>query len=326
MAGTHRILVLSDVHFACAAEVARGPDHELHGISSRTKRLLLGFIRRHVWVGNPFAGRMLLRQFLANPPPAELVVGLGDYGCDPEYLGLSDPVVFTSVSECLDLLRGAFGSRFVPLLGDHELGKLNVTGERGRMSLRNWTIATEKLGIRSFWQLRLGSRVLIGFVSSLVALPNLKRDIDPAEAPEWDRLRREHLAQLRNAFAQLEPEQKVLLFCHDPTALGYLWEEEPVRARVGQIEHTFVGHLHSRLVLTKSRLLAGMPRIGFLGHSIRRYSEALNLARRWHPFKVRLCPAPFGMKLMRDGGFLMLEVPEAQDTPTTVRVLRTQIR
>src|SRR5260370_15914447 len=91
-----------------------------------------------------------------------------------------------------------------------------------------------------------------------------------AERPEWDALREQHFAEIRGAFAAIKPRQRVLLFCHDPTALPFLWRDEAVRAKILQIEQTVIGHLHSRLILWKSGLLAGMPPIHFLGHTVKR--------------------------------------------------------
>jgi hypothetical protein len=126
-------------------------------------------------------------------------------------------------------------------------------------------------------------------------------------------LRAEHLEQIRQTFAALQPGQRLLLFCHDPTALPFLWREETVRARAAQIEQTIIGHLHTGLVLWKGRLLAGMPRINFLGHSARKMSAALHQARDWRHFHLRLCPALAGTELLKDGGYLTLELdPEAR--------------
>ena len=154
---------------------------------------------------------------------------------------------------------------------------------------------------------------MLGIVSSLVALPVFEAEILPAERPEWERLRAEHLAEIRRAFAALRPDQRVLLFCHDPTALPFLWREEAIRSRLPQIELTIIGHLHSNLVFWKSRLLAGMPPIRFLGHTVQRFSTALSEARRWRPFHVRLCPALAGIELLKEGGYCTIELdPEAQ--------------
>ena len=102
-------------------------------------------------------------------------------------------------------------------------------------------------------------------------------------------------------------------FCHDPTALPFLWREEAIRPRLPQIEHTIIGHLHTNLVLWNSRLLAGMPPIRFLGHTVRRLSTALHEASHWRPFHVRLCPALAGIELLKDGGYCTIELdPEAR--------------
>ncbi len=176
------------------------------------------------------------------------------------------------------------------------------------MRLASWQRAREELGLPPFWQVAAGSYVLMGVVSSVVALPVFEADTVPAERPEWERLRAEHLGEIRQAFAALKPEQRVLLFCHDPTALPFLWREDAVRARLPQLEQTVIGQLHSNLVWWKSRLLAGMPRITFLGHTAKRLSAALSEARRWRPFHVRLCPALAGIELLKDGGYLTAEL------------------
>ena len=116
----------------------------------------------------------------------------------------------------------------------------------------------------------------------------------------------------------------MLLFCHDPTALPFLWREEAVRQRLPQIEQTVIGHLHSGLVWWKSRLLAGLPAIRFLGHAVKRMSTALSEARYWKPFHVRLCPSLAGIELLKDGGFLTAELNAA--TPDPARFQRHRLR
>jgi hypothetical protein len=149
---------------------------------------------------------------------------------------------------------------------------------------------------------------LLGVASSLVALPVFEPDCLPEERVEWERLRQEHLQEIRAAFAAVRPEERVLLFCHDPTALPFLRDDEVIRAKVPQIEQTIIGHLHSKLIWWKSRLLSGMPRITFLGHTAKRLSTALRQAHHWRDFHVRLCPAIAGIQLLNDGGFLIAEL------------------
>jgi hypothetical protein len=86
-----------------------------------------------------------------------------------------------------------------------------------------------------------------------------------------------------------------------------------VRAKLPQVEQTIIGHLHSNLYLWKSRWLAGMPVIPFLGRAVKKFSTALNQAHLWKPFHVRLCPALAGIQLLNDGGYLTAELdPEAK--------------
>ena len=188
---------------------------------------------------------------------------------------MSDDAACQSVLECVGKLRQRFGDKLRANCGDHELGKLSLFGHYGGMRLASWRRAREEVGLDPFWRLEIGRYVLLGCVSSLVALPVLLPDTLPAERPEWESLRAKHLAQIRHAFDAVQPGQRILLFCHDPTALPFLWQEQSVRARLPQIEQTTIGHLHSNLILWKSRLLAGMPSIPFLGHTVARLSTAL---------------------------------------------------
>ena len=235
------------------------------------------------------------------------------YSCNTALVGLSDDAACQSARECLAKLRQRFGQNLRTNFGDHELGKIGLVGGRGGMRLASWRRARQELGLQPFWQLEIGSYVLLGLVSSLVALPVFEADTLPAERNEWEQLRAEHLAEIRQAFAALQPSQRVLLFCHDPTALPFLWREPTVRARLRQIEQTVIGHLHSNLVMWKSGLLAGMPAIGFLGHTVKRLSTALSEAKHWRPFHVRLCPALAGIELLKRGGYYTAHLdPEAQ--------------
>ena len=176
------------------------------------------------------------------------------------------------------------------------------------MRLASWHRARQDLGLEPFWRLEIGRYVLIGVTSSLIGLPVFKPDTLPAELPEWERLREEHLGEIRQAFASLGPGRRVLLFCHDPTALPFLWREDAVRIRLRQIEQTIIGHLHTNLVFWNSKVLAGMPIIRFMGHTPSRLTTALHDVRFWRPFNVRLCPALAGIELVRGGGFYTAEL------------------
>jgi hypothetical protein len=312
MSETQTVFIVSDIHYASPAEKARGST-ELKIISNPLLRLLVKAYRHYIWRRDPFAHNHLLEAFLGKTDGADYLVANGDYSCDTAFVGLSDPAARASVSECLRPMRDRFGERFKATLGDHELGKMSLAGGCGGMRLASWHCACEELGLQPFWTLNIGSYVLIGVTSSLPAFPVFEPESLPSERDEWKRLRVEHFELIRRAFSELRPQQRVVLFCHDPTALPFLWQDEAVRSKLSQLECTVIGHLHSNLFFWKSRLLSGMPPISFLGNAVRRMSAALHEARSWRHFRVRLCPSLAGIELLKDGGYCSIQLdPDAQ--------------
>lgn len=315
-----KFAIVSDIHYASAAEQARGDDFEFRDITNPRLRFLLRIHRRFFWLYRPLRQNHLLDQFLSLASDADYVIANGDFSCDSAFVGVSDDAACESAAECLAKMRAKFGERFRAIMGDHELGKLSFVMARGGMRLESYRRARERLGLERFWKLELDHHVLVGVTSSLIALPVLEPDTLPEERREWNRLRDEHLAEIRVAFSELKTDQRVLLFCHDPTALPFLWREEPVRNRLAQVERTIIGHLHSKLILWQSRVLAGMPVIRFLGHSGKRLSTAVREARYWKPFRVILCPALAGIELLKDGGFLVMEVDPSASSLVRISV------
>ena len=308
------IAVLSDIHYAAAAEQARGGDYESRAISRPMVRLAVGAYRRFIWLNEPFQKNYLLDRFLERSEEPDYVFANGDYSCDSRFVGVSDDASFESARECLTKLRNRYGSRLQVTFGDHELGKVSLFGGHGGMRLASWYRAQNELGIRPFWRLRVGRYVLMGIVSSLVALPVFEPDTLPEERNEWECLRNDHLAEIGRSFDALDSTERVVLFCHDPTALPFLAEEPVIQPRLPQIEQTVIGHLHSDLFLWKSRLLAGMPRIDFMGHTAKRLSSALRRGKSWKPFRVSLCPSLAGIELLKDGGYLTANLDLASAT------------
>lgn len=296
------VLIVSDIHFAGASEKAFGHPRKLLR-ASPAAHLLMRAWDRFIWMRDPLAHNSLLDRFLDHAPEPEIVVANGDFACDSACVGVSNDACLASARECLAKLRGRFGGRFLATIGDHELGKLSLVGGMGGMRLASWDRAVGELSLRPAWSFPIGRYVLIGVTSTLLAWPVYRRDSLAHEVPDWTRLQEEHWREVRSSFAALRSDQRVILFCHDPTALPYLWEEPVVRAKVAQIERTVIGHLHSPLMLRQGRLMAGMPAIGFLGHSVRRMSTALNRARYWKPFNILLCPSLAGIELLKDGGY-----------------------
>jgi len=309
------VFVVSDVHYAGAAEQARG-DYRHACIGSPTRRLMTRLYRRFLWLHDPFAHNQLLDKFLAAASTADLVVANGDYSCDSAFIGVADDAAFQSAQECLGKLRAQFGDKLHTTIGDHELGKKALSADVGGLRLRSYERTTKGLQIKRFWQLEVGSYVLMGVTSSLVALPVLESEALPEEVAAWRELRSEHLAEITSAFRNLKGHQRVLLFCHDPTALPYLADVPDVRDKLGQLERTIIGHLHSDLILFNSRFLCGMPAIKFLGHTPRRISSALRQARHWKRFNLLLCPSPAGVQLLKDGGYRSIQLdPEGKRAP-----------
>jgi hypothetical protein len=313
--GEINVAILSDIHNAGPLEQARGEDYEYRNIENPFLRALNRAYRRWIWLRHPLDQGRQLDRFLAEIGPVDYVVANGDYPCDTAYGGVSDPGAFQSAHECLGKLRARFGDRIRFTLGDHDLGKLTLFGGKGGMRLASWHAATQPLGLQPFWQLPIGRYLLLGVASPLIALPANRADVPPAEWPGWQPLREAHLAAIRAAFDALAPDQRVLLFCHDPTALPFVWREEAVRRRLPQVEQTIIGHLHTNLILWKSRMLSGIPPIRFLGRNVSRFSSALHEARCWWPFRVRLCPALSGTQLLNDGGYYTASLDPAASRP-----------
>lgn len=315
------VAIISDIHFAGPEERERH-DYPYLGIDNPFRRFLYRQFRHWIWQRDPFEHNYLLDRFIDRCGGADAVVANGDYSCDSAGVGLSDPASFQSAALCLDRLREAFGQRFHAVMGDHELGKLMMSSGRGGLRLESIERATAGLAIQPFWRRVIGRTVLIGVTSTLVAMPVFEIEALESERGEWWKHHRQHLDEIEAAFDELRPEQSVILFCHDPTALPFLWTRPSIRAHAAQIERTVIGHLHSKLVFDLSRLFHGMPELESFGHTPRRLSRALRNARDWAPFRPILCPSPAGSELLKDGGFLELTIDETGELASSFSLHR----
>lgn len=307
-----RLLVVSDIHYASAGEQARR-GYWASAITNPLLRAASEAYRHFIWLRDPLAHNHLLEKFFDRAGAHDLVVANGDYSCDSAFVGVSDEAAFQSAQECLEKLRQRFGEKLLAISGDHEFGKKSLFGDAGGLRWASWKRTTNELALHPFWRVESGRYVFLGVTSTLIALPVFAPEILPDERGSWEEVRAAHLAEIRAAFDALKPDQRVILFCHDPSALPFLWQDELIRRRLPQLEQTIIGHLHTNLVLLKSRVLAGMPAIPFLGNTVRRLSTALRDARCWRGFKLRLCPALAGIELLKDGGWLEMEFdPEAK--------------
>ncbi len=307
MTTTATVLIVSDIHHAGPAERER-VGYEIACAPNWPVRQLVRAYRGYVWLRDPLGNGAFLEEFLRRSGTADFVIANGDFNADSRFVGVSDDAAHASAEECLGKLRARFGDKLHATIGDHELGKVSLVGGHGGLRLASWPRTTEGLGLRPFWRFEWGRYVFIGVTSTLLALPVYEREMLAEERADWEVLRAAHLEEIRAAFAGLSPHQRVLLFCHDPTALPFLARVPQVSDRFAQIEATVIGHLHSQLVLRTGRLLAGMPVIHFLGASGRRMSTGLNDAKLWRPFNVQLCPSLTGIQLLKDGGWLTAEL------------------
>ncbi|MBM3831923.1 MAG: hypothetical protein FJ403_01355 [Verrucomicrobia bacterium] len=317
MTGRQLILILSDIHYASKAEKQRGW-READFIDNPLLRFGVKAYRHLIWRKDPFAHNYLLDRFLERTGGADYVLANGDYSCDTAFIGLSDDASYESARECVTKLRQKAGAKLHLTIGDHELGKTSLFGGQGGMRLASWWRTRQQLGLSDFWTLEVGWYVLVGVTSSLLALPVYAPETLAEEREEWRQLRSGHIDQLDKTFAHLKPKQKVVLFCHDPTALPFLLRIQNVSSRVDRIQATVIGHLHSEFFMLNSRILSGMPTVHFLGTSIRRMSAALREARCWKQFHVRLCPALAGIQLLKDGGYLTLELDRDAAQPPQI--------
>lgn len=307
-----KFLICSDIHYASEAEKLRGP-YEVGAIESAFWRVVVRNYRRYYWLRDPFAHNHLLQQVLKPPFEPDWVVANGDYSCDSAFIGMSDPPALQSAKESLGALRARFPGKVLAVFGDHELGKTSLVGGKGGMRLKSLELAQSALGLEPLWTKRFESYVLVGVTSSMVAMPIYIRETLEKEQQQWWELSRQHLKGIEAVFNALGSSDRVLLFCHDPTALPFLWKLEAVRRRVQQIERTMIGHLHSSIILKQSRILSGIPMMTGFGQSIRRMSTALSQAKDWKHFNVLLCPSLTGLQITKRGGFYEMDLdPEAQ--------------
>lgn len=316
------LLVVSDIHFASAGEQARR-GHEARAIGNPLLRGAAQAWRRWVWLQDPLAHNHRINHIVAANPNPDWVVANGDFTLDTGFVGVSDEAAFASAEEALQILRSAYGSRLRATLGDHELGKKSLFGGAGGLRLASWDRSLYGLQIAPVWHQELGSWVLVGAASTPLALPVFQDDALPEELGAWKEIAHDLRCQVREIFAAVRPDQRIVLFVHDPSALPFLAREPEVQRRLPQIAATVVGHLHTNSIFRLGNALAGFPTIRFCGHTFRRYSSALGEARWWRQFRAVLCPSPTGIELLKDGGWLQLELSD--DGSGTLRIQRHRL-
>ena len=278
-------------------------------------RWLVRQYRSRLWLRDPFGHNHLFDRFLVESRGVDYAVANGDYSCDSAYIGVSDDAAFASADLCLSRLRQQFNANFQATFGDHEIGKKMLAANAGGLRLASYHRARRELKLDSCWSVELGRYLLIGVTSTLAALPLYEAEALPEERAEWRELRAEHVDAIGRVFDAVRSEQRILLFCHDPSALPFLGRLSSVARRLPQFERTIIGHLHSPALVRLSSIMAGMPVIKFLGHTPRRLSGAVREARHWKPFRVLLCPSLTGLQLFKDGGYYTVELDVDASVP-----------
>src|SRR5215831_3999366 len=101
MGGTCMLGILSDIHYASAAEQARGWDYEMAAIRNPVLRRLVWCYRHFFWLRAPLSQNYLLDKFLDRAAEFDYVIANGDYSCNTASIGASDDAAAQSVRECL---------------------------------------------------------------------------------------------------------------------------------------------------------------------------------------------------------------------------------
>ena len=323
-----RIAVISDIHVLGPGEARRSHRiaHDLgarHSLLARKWNRALLRVRRRLWNWHPeFREAVFLRALdhIAEFGP-DWVIANGDYGGDASGIGISDDESFESVRRVIGLMRGTFPGRCRFVFGDHELGKHSTELKRGGIRYESLRRGETALDLQTFWHERDGGFHLIGLTSTLLTLDLFLPEAVSAEIPRWIERRDELVGRIRETFAAFPSDARILLFLHDPSALGALEAIPEVRARLPQIEHTIVGHLHAPGLLPLVGLLARLPRLNPKYPVARIIAHGARGARRWPAFKPIVCPAVFGAGHHFSGGLLFLEA----DAENRLRVRRRRL-
>lgn len=316
-----KFLLFGDVHYAGPQESARGLTETEIDVSLLQKSMVM-FYRKFLWLADPIAhahqfGRLLEKMELIK---ADEAICLGDLSMDTAFVGLSDPATLESAKAMMAMATESLSAPLTWLMGDHELGKTSMIGKRGGPRIKSLQLWEKNLGLPVHWHYSWEGWRFIGVCSTLAGYQVYAPEFPEPERDEWDRAEANHRQWMRETFTSVQPDERIILFCHDPSALGFMAQIPEIREKMPQIATTWVGHMHSSLVERAGVLLSGIPPIHSMGTSIRRFSVALQKAKVWPQFRMKLCPSPSGSELLRDGGFyeMILHADPARSTPCCI--------
>ncbi len=309
-----RIGVVSDFHVMAAAE--KGHVLESHkalgaGLPALQRKWRRGLyrMRRLLWNTHPELREIAFERALnlMETFKPDWVIANGDYGGDHSGMGVSDDATFESAAHVVGSIRRRFpeNSRFV--FGDHDIGKYSTERREGGIRIASLHRGEKQLGIPSFWHEIDEDVHLIGVNSSLCTLDLFLPEALVDEVPEWKRCRAEHIEHVSHAFDGLPAKARVVLFCHDPSALHALSQVPIVKRRMKQIELTVIGHLHSPSLLKLAKLMPASKGWRPKYPVARIIAHGLEGVKSWHQFNPVVCPSTFGTGHHFRGGLLFIE-------------------
>ncbi len=282
-------------------------------------------VRRRLWNAHPEWREEAFLKALGHVGEfdPDWVIANGDYGGDHGGVGVSDDATFESAHGVIRAIRRRFRDRCRFVFGDHDLGKYSTLLRGGGIRLSSLERGEKRLGIPSFWHEVDEDFHLIGVNSSLFTLDQFLPEALVHEIPEWERRRTRHHEEVSQAFSSLPARARVLLFCHDPSALHTLSHLPAVRERLGQVERTIIGHLHSPGLLQLARLLPRKPGAWRPRYPVARIiAHGLEGVQSWAQFRPVVCPSTFGTGHHIRGGLLFIE----KGSDGRLRVRRRRVR
>lgn len=310
-----RLAVISDIHISGPAEKARSLESYrelgagLHPLKRKWRRGLHR-VRTRLWNAHPEWREEAFLRALAHVSEfdPDWVIANGDYGSDHGGVGVSDDATFESAAGVIRAIRRMFRDRSRFIFGDHDLGKYSTLLRGGGIRLQSLERGEKKLGIPSFWHEEDEDFHLIGVNSSLFTLDMFLPEALHEEIPRWQEHRDRHVQVVTETFARLPNHARILLFCHDPSALHVLSHIKSVKSRVGQIEMTIIGHLHSPSLLRLARLVPRRASSWKPKYPVARIvAHGLQGVASWRQFRPVVCPSTFGTGHHIRGGVLFLE-------------------
>lgn len=309
-----RIAVISDIHVLGPGEHENDRDIRAalsHGIGwpRAMWRHFLHAARMRFWNWIPesrYACFLKALEEIQGFHP-DWVIANGDYGGDARGVGLSDDATYESAAGVITLIREVFPDRCHFIFGDHDIGKYSTAMRQGGIRLASLDVGEQRLGIRSFWHEKVDGVHLIGVNSSLITLDHFLPEALTEEISEWQERRRRHEELVTEAFTLPAGSDRIILFCHDPSALGVLIRNPVICAQQSRIELTVLGHLHEPRLLALAQRLPRLPDWRPRYPVARIITEGIRSAKTWKLFNPIVCPSPFGTGNHLSGGVLFIE-------------------